>query len=279
MSWDRLNESDGLDRMGAAEVARLVAEQQASVAALVAAAADRIGQAAEAIEDRLSHGGRLAYAGWGRCGRTAASDAAGLPKRFGFERSKVVVITKEPSQPSALPDDEDAIARVNAELRPEDALIAVSASGDHPFALNASRAANHLGVLTTGLTTSPNSALASDCDFPIVVATGAEVVMGDLALRSATAIKIALDALVTAVMARHGRVWSNLPVERELGADAWRVVEAACGCSPIDARSAVSAAGGAKAAIVMLRLRVTPDDARRLLDDADGNLRRVLNGA
>lgn len=279
MSWDRLSESDGLDRMSAAEAARLVATQQADVASLVAAAAGRIGRAAEAIEDRLSNGGRLAYAGWGRCGRTAASDAAGLPKRFGIDRAKIVVMTKEPGQPAALPDDEDAIARVNALLRPEDALICVSASGDQPFALNAARAANLLGVLTTGVTTTPNSSLARDCDFPIVIATGAEVVMGDLAFRSATAIKITLDALVTSVMARHGRVWSNLPVERDLGAEAWRIVEAACGCSPIEARSAVAAAGSAKAAIVMLRLGMTPDEARQRLGDAGENLRRALEEA
>lgn len=262
--------------MSAADVARLVAMQQSDVPALVAAAAERIGRAAEAIEDRLANGGRLAYAGWGRCGRTAASDAAGLPKRFGFDCARIVVITREPAGPGALPDDEEAIARVNAELRPEDALVCVSASGDHPFALSAARAANLMGVLTTGVTTTPNSALARDCDFPVVVATGAEVVMGDLALRSATAIKLALDALVTAVMARAGRVWSNLPVERDLGGDAWRVVEEACGCSPIDARSAVSAAGGAKAAIVMLRLGLAPEAARDALARAGGDLRRAL---
>jgi len=279
VSWDRLSESKRLDEMGAPEVARLVAMQQSDVAALVAAASERIGRAAEAIEDRLSHGGRLAYAGWGRCGRTAASDAAGLPKRFGFDRAKIVVIVKEPGQPGALPDDEEAIARVNAQLRPEDALIAVSASGDQPFALNAARAANLLGVLTTGVTTTPNSSLASECDFPIVIPTGAEVVMGDLAFRSATAIKIALDALVTTAMVRLGRVLSNLPVERDLGADAWRVVEGACGCSPIDARSAVATAGGAKAAIVMLRLGIAADEARARLEGAGGDLRRALGEA
>lgn len=265
--------------MCASDIARLVATQQSGVAALVAAAADRIGRAAEAIEDRLAHGGRLAYAGWGRCGRTAASDAAGLPKRFGFDRSKIVVITKEPGAPGALPDDEDAIARVNAALHPDDALICVSASGDHPFAVNAARAANLLGVLTTGVTTTPNSALASECDFPIIVATGAEVVMGDLAFRSATAIKIILDALVTSAMVRLGRTFSNLPVERELGADAWRIVEAACGCSPIAARSAVNATGSAKAAIVMLRLGMTAEEARRRLTDAGESLRQALGEA
>ncbi|MFA6957058.1 MAG: SIS domain-containing protein [Thermoanaerobaculia bacterium] len=276
MSWERLSESKRLDEMGAPEVARLVATQQSDVAALVAAAADRIGRAAEAIEDRLSHGGRLAYAGWGRCGRTAASDAAGLSKRFGFDRARIVVITKEPGQQGGLADDEDAITRVNAQLRPEDALVCVSASGDQAFGLNAARAANRLGVLTIGITTTPNSSLASECDFPIVIPTGAEVVMGDLALRSATAIKIALDALVTTAMVRHGRVFSNLPVERDLGADAWRVVEAACGCSPIAARSAVNAAGSAKAAIVMLRLGRSADEARVRLADAGGDVRRAL---
>jgi N-acetylmuramic acid 6-phosphate etherase len=277
VSWNRLNESEGLERMSAADVASLVARQQADVASLVADAASRIGRAAEAIEDRLGNGGRLAYAGWGRCGRTAASDAAGLPKRFGIAPSEIVLLTKGPGEASALADDEDAIARVNAQLRPEDALICVSASGDHPFALGAARAANLLGVLTTGITTTPNSSLARDCDFPIVIATGAEVVMGDLAYRSATAIKIALDALVTSVMVRHGRVWSNLPVERELGADAWRIVEAACGCSPLEARSAVAATGSAKAAIVMLRLGITASEARQRLVDAGENLRRALD--
>lgn len=277
MSWDRLKESAGLDRLCATDVARLVAEQQGSVPQLVAAVAERIGAAAEAIEDRLRNGGRLAYAGWGRCGRSVASDAAGLPKRFGVDRSKVVILTKQPAEPSPLPDDEDAIARVKAELHAEDALIVVSASGDHPFALGAARAANHLGVLTTGITTTPNSTLAQECDFPIVIPTGAEVVWGDLALRSATAIKIALDALVTAVMVRYGRVWSNLPIERQLGSDAWRLVEAACGCSPIDARSAVAAAGDAKTAIVMLRLGIGVDEARARLASSRRGLRDVLD--
>ena len=102
--------------------------------------------------------------------------------------------------------------------------------------------------------------------------------MGDLALRSATAIKIALDALVTAVMARHGRVWSNLPVERDLGADAWRIVEAACGCSPLVARAAVAAAGSTKAAIVMTRLGLTPEEAQGRLAAAGGELRVVIDG-
>lgn len=263
--------------MSAADVARLVAMQQSDVASLVAAIAERIGRAAEAIEDRLSNGGRIAYAGWGRCGRTAASDAAGLSRRFGVDRAKVVVLAKEPGEACALPDDEDAIARVNSQLRSEDALICVSASGDQPFAIGAARAANFLGVLTTGITTTPNSLLTRDCDFPIVVATGAEVVMGDLAFRSATAIKIALDALTTAAMVRHGCVWSNLPVERNLGSDAWRIVEAACDCSPIEARSAVAATGSAKAAIVMLRLGITADEARQRLGDAGEELRRALD--
>jgi N-acetylmuramic acid 6-phosphate etherase len=101
--------------------------------------------------------------------------------------------------------------------------------------------------------------------------------MGDLALRSATAIKIALDALVTAVMVRHGRVWSNLPVERDLGADAWRVVAAGGGCSPVDARAALNTAGSTKAAIVMMRLGLSAEEARQRLGDAGEDLRRALD--
>jgi N-acetylmuramic acid 6-phosphate etherase len=287
MSQDRLEASLDIDRRPALDIVRIIQEQDALVAGAVAAQAERIAHAVEQIAERLRHGGRLFYAGAGTSGRIAMLDASEIPPTYGVDASTVQVLMAGGERAyfaaaeGAEDDDEAAIAAVNASVSAEDALVGIAASGTTPYTVAAVRRANMLGALTVGITNVPGSPLARDVDIPIVLETGAEVIMGSSRMKSGTAQKMVLNQISTGVMILLGHVYSNLMIDmpatnEKLRGRAVRMVELAAGVTRPMAVQALGEAGGAvKIATVMARRKVGADEARRLLEGR--TLREVLD--
>src|SRR5438270_1158766 len=193
MSQERLEASLDIDRLPAVDVVRIIQEEDARVAAAVAAERDKIAHAVDEIAERLGHGGRLFYAGAGTSGRIAALDAAELPPTFGIDPSLVQVLMAGGERAflhaveGAEDDEEAAIEAVNAEVKAEDAVVGIAASGTTPYTVAAIRRANMLGALTVAVTSNPNSPLASEADIVIAPQTGAEVILGSSRMKSGTA--------------------------------------------------------------------------------------------
>jgi N-acetylmuramic acid 6-phosphate etherase len=288
MSQERLEASLDIDLRSAREIVRIIQEQDALVAGAVAAEADRIAHAIDQIADRVSHGGRLFYAGAGTSGRIAMLDASELPPTYGIDPSLVRVLMAGGDHAflhaveGAEDDEEAAIAAVNAEVKAEDAVVGIAASGTTPYTVAAIRRANMLGALTVAVTSNSNSPLASEADIVIAPQTGAEVIMGSSRMKSGTAQKLVLNALSTGVMMRLGHVYSNLMIDmpatnEKLRSRAVRMVELAAGVQrPAAVQAIRDADGNVKLATVIARKKMTADDARALLDAHHGNLREVL---
>ncbi|HEY6137645.1 MAG TPA: N-acetylmuramic acid 6-phosphate etherase [Thermoanaerobaculia bacterium] len=288
MSQERLEASLDIDRLPAADVVRIIQEEDARVAAAVAAERDKIAHAVDEIAERLAHGGRLFYAGAGTSGRIAALDAAELPPTFGVDPSLVRVLMAGGERAflhavEGAEDDEDAaIAAVNENVKAEDALVGIAASGTTPYTVAAVRRANMLGALTVGITSVPLSPLAREADIAIVPRTGAEVIMGSSRMKSGTAQKLVLNALSTAVMVRLGHVYSNLMIDmpatnEKLRNRAVRMVELAAGVlRPTAVQAIRDADGNVKLAAVMAGKRISAGEARALLEKHGGRLREVL---
>jgi N-acetylmuramic acid 6-phosphate etherase len=286
MSQDRLDASLDIDRLPASEVVRIIQEQDALVAPAVAAAAERIAQAIDQIADRMAHGGRLFYAGAGTSGRIAMLDASELPPTYGIDPSSVRVLMAGGERAflhaveGAEDDEEAAIEAVNREVKAEDAVVGIAASGTTPFTVAAIRRANMLGALTAGVTSVPGSPLAREADIAIVVETGPEVIMGSSRMKSGTAQKLVLNAISTGVMIRLGRVYSNLMIDmpatnEKLRNRAVRMVELAAGVTrPVAVQAMRDAGGNVRLAAVMAKKKMTAEEARALLD----NIREVLEG-
>jgi len=219
MSQDRLDASLDIDRLPAVDVVRIIQDEDARVAAAVAAERSKIAHAVDEIAERLAHGGHLFYAGAGTSGRIAALDAAELPPTFGIDPSLVRVLMAGGERAflhavEGAEDDEDAaIAAVNDNVKADDALVGIAASGTTPYTVAAVRKANMLGALTVGITSVATSPLAREVDIAIVPQTGAEVIMGSSRMKSGTAQKLVLNTISTAVMVRLGRVYSNLMID------------------------------------------------------------------
>ena len=288
MSQERLEASLDIDQRSAREIVRIIQEQDALVAAAVAAEADRIAHAIDQIADRLAHGGRLFYVGAGTSGRIAMLDASELPPTYGIDPSLVRVLMAGGESAffhaveGAEDDEEAAIEAINAEVTAEDAVVGIAASGTTPYTVAAIRRANMLGALTVAVTSNPNSPLASEADIAISPQTGPEVIMGSSRMKSGTAQKLVLNTISTGVMIRLGRVYSNLMTDmpatnEKLRNRAVRMVELAAGVQRPAAAQAIRDAGGnVKLATVMAKKKITLDDARALLDAHHGNLREVL---
>ncbi|HEY2091559.1 MAG TPA: N-acetylmuramic acid 6-phosphate etherase [Thermoanaerobaculia bacterium] len=255
MTQDRLAASLDIDRASPGEIVRIIQEQDALVAAAVATQADRIAQAIDQIADRLSHGGRLFYVGAGTSGRIALLDASELQPTYGIEPDLVRVLMAGSEQAFAsavegAEDDEDAaIAAINKNVKAEDAVVGIAASGTTPFTVTAIRRANMLGALTVGITSTPGSPLAAEADIAIEAITGPEVIMGSTRMKSGTAQKMILNTISTGVMIRLGHVYSNLMIDmpatnEKLRNRAVRMVELAAGVTRPMAVQAIREANG-----------------------------------
>jgi len=286
---ERLAESREIDLLPAADVVRLIQEQDATVPAAVAAARPALVAAVEGVAARLAAGGRLFYVGAGTSGRLALLDAAELPPTFGTEPARVQVILAggESALLAAVEGAEDDAAAGEAEVAsrvaPEDAVVGVAASGTTPFTVAALTRARSLGAFTVAVACRPGSPLATAADVAVEVDTGPEVVMGSTRMKAGTAQKLVLNALSTAVMVLLGRTHSNLmvdmpPTNAKLARRAAAMVEIAAGVDPGEAARAVeAAAGNVRLAVVMAARGIDAVAAEALLARHGGRLRPILH--
>jgi N-acetylmuramic acid 6-phosphate etherase len=269
-------------------VARMAAEDE-TVPAAVAAASRQIAVAVEAIVDSLSRGGRLIYAGAGSSGRIAALDAAECETTFSCPPGKVVSLVAggtdaSPTEQAASEDDSEAGAADVAalDLRPEDVVVGVSASGRTPYVLGALEAAVAAGARTACVVSVESSELEAAVEHPIVVVVGPEFLAGSTRLKAGTAQKLVLNMLSTISMIRLGKTFGNLMVDvaatnEKLRARVRRIVATATGAPADEVDAALDAADGdAKVAIVSLLAGVSADEARARLIGAAQNIRLAL---
>jgi N-acetylmuramic acid 6-phosphate etherase len=244
-----------------------------AVAAVIPAIADAI----DAIADRLRAGGRLVYVGAGSSGLIAALDASECEATFSTPPGVVVALvaggTAAPLVKAAAEDDREAGGRELGvvDIRPEDAVVGVSASGSTPYVVGALEAATAAGALTACVVCAPGSTLGSVVDHEIVVLVGPEFIAGSTRLKAGTAQKLVLNAISTITMIRLGKTYGNLMVDvvaanEKLVERVRRIVAAATDARPEEVDEALAAADGdARVAIVSLVAGVDAAAARSRL--------------
>lgn len=99
LAWDpgSLTESPNpataeIDRLSTWELVKQINAEDRRVPEAVAAQAEPIAQAIDAIAQRMRHGGRLIYIGAGTSGRLGVLDAAECPPTFGTSPAQVVAL-------------------------------------------------------------------------------------------------------------------------------------------------------------------------------------------
>jgi N-acetylmuramic acid 6-phosphate etherase len=269
-----------LDLRSTRDLVRLLNEEDATVPAAVAEAGDALAAAIDAIVERMRRGGRLIYAGAGTSGALAALDAAECGPTFGSPPGEVLgVVTDRDAA------EDDRAAATNAlrglPLRPEDCVVAVSASGSTPFVLAALEAARETGALGVAVASARDSRAAALAEHEVAVVVGSEVIAGSTRLKAGTAQKLVLNTISTVTMIRLGRTYGGLmvgvaPVNEKLRERARRNVVLASGASEEKVDEALlAAAGDARVALVSLLAGVDAEAARSRLEASDGSVRKA----
>lgn len=270
-----------LDGRPTIDLVAVMAADQSDVARAVAAAADQIATAVDAIVPRLRAGGRLIYVGAGTAGRLGLLDAVECPPTFNTDQVLGVLAGGERASTvsaEAVEDDDAAGARdlAGVGVSATDAVVGIAASGRTPYTLGAVAAARREGAATVGVSCNPEAELSRLVDYPIEVVVGPELITGSTRLKAGSAQKLVLNTLSTLTMVRLGKTFGDLMVDVratnvKLRRRAHSIVIAATGASPRAAEQALSAAGGSvKTAIVMLLGEVSVEEANRRLTTHDG---------
>jgi len=271
----------GLGELGTAELVDHLAGAHADVPDVVAAAAPETAAAVDLTVERLSAGGRLAYAGGGTPGLLAAADAAELPPTFGIPDELIAVARTGPAPDPGDRYDEDvpghgAAAVAALGLGPADVAVAVASSGSTPFTLGAAGEARDRGAAVVAVVNTTGSALAATADVTVVLDTGAEPIMGSTRMRAGLSQRLWLTVFSTAVMVRLGLTHDDLmvnvaPALAKLRERRVTIAAEATGLDPAAAAALLEAAGDdLRAAIVMGLAEVDLDAARAALEASGG---------
>jgi N-acetylmuramic acid 6-phosphate etherase len=278
-----------LDLLSTSELVRAIHRQDETVPAAVRHELPAIGRAVDAIVRSLRRGGRLIYVGAGTSGRLATLDAAECPPTFGVSPQLVqaVIAGGARALTHAVEGAEDSAVQgardlAQCRLRRHDAVVGLSASGRTPYVLGALRLARRRRCVTIGITANRRSPISRMSDIVIAPPTGPEIIHGSTRMKAGTAQKIVLNTLSTAVMIRLGRVYENWMVDVSLANDklrgrGLRILREAAGVKESEAAAALGEAGGnIRVALIMLKTKVSAEDARRRLLKAGGDLRKAL---
>ena len=278
-----------IDALSTLDMIKLINSEDHRVAEAVSLVTDKIAEAVDVIADRLSRGGRLIYCGAGTSGRLGILDAVECPPTYSTEQEMVqgLIAGGYPAIFKAVEGAEDSKELGVQDMKgisfaSGDVLVGVAASGRTPYVLGCMEYAKELGAATVSVTCCPGSVLDTFADIGIAPAPGPEVVTGSTRMKSGTAQKMVLNMLSTGAMIKLGKVYGNLMVDVKPSNEKLirRCVTIVCAATECDEAAATAALEACeyrpKTAIVMILCGVGAEEARAMLDQADGRIARVL---
>src|SRR5215211_9548291 len=258
--WQSLpTEAINSSSLGIDELVDLMINEDRKMLDAVRRERERIAVGVEMIANALRKGGRIVFVGAGTSGRLGILESAEMPPTFSTGPDLVQAImaggreaifaAKEGAE-----DNYEEGARAITRLVPtkKDVVVGVSASGMTPFVRGALTSARKAGSRVVFVTCDPRNELQAFVDLTIAPAVGPEIIAGSTRLKAGTATKIVLNMLTTSAMILIGKTYGNLMVDVQINSDKLRD----------RARRIVNIVTG-----------LTPEDADKLLDKADWNVK------
>ena len=276
-----------IDVVSTEEVLRLLNAEEATVAGAVASVLPVLATVVDRVVERLRAGGQVHYFGAGTSGRMGAADSAEVIPTFGLEPG--IFVAHQAGGDYALgtavedaEDDEALGVRDARGVSAADVAVGISASGRTPYVAGALRSARQAGALTVLVSSNPAAPLAALAQHDVLVDTGPEAIAGSTRLKAATAQKMVLSALSTAVMVRLGRTYSNLMASMagtnaKLRQRQLSILQEASGAGEEACRRELARCGGdLRLALLCLLSGLEPGAAADALADAGGSVRAAL---
>ncbi len=278
-----------IDCKSTSEIVDIINTEDSNVINAVHKERQNISKAVGLIVASFKQGGRLFYVGAGTSGRLGVLDASECPPTFGTDPELVrgiiaggtEALTRSIEGAEDRHEDGEQAVKDNG-ITAKDTVVGIATGGTTPFVHGALVQAKRIGATTIFLCCNPDTDPAEEVDVVIRPITGPEVITGSTRMKAGTATKLILNTLTTASMIKTGKVYENLMVDLQVKNEklkdrAERIIMTV---TDIDRGSAckllTKAKGNVKAAIVMHKMQIDYEDAKKKLDKCEGFVRRVL---
>ena len=237
----------------------------------------------------LDSGGRVFYIGAGTSGRLGVLDASECPPTYSVPSDWFIglIAGGDDALRRSIEGAEDDQFQAEEDLEKynissNDLLIGISCSGAAKYVISALEYAKKKSAKTVYLITNPVPYLSTSVDKVIAVDTGPEIVAGSTRMKAGTATKMILNMISTTTMISMGKVYGNLMVDlmavnEKLIDRGARIIKKITGESYEKSLEAlINANKSVKIAIVMIVKSCDAIEAKNLLDNANGMLRKVI---
>ncbi|MFF2890295.1 N-acetylmuramic acid 6-phosphate etherase [Paenibacillus sp. NPDC057967] len=278
-----------IDELTTEQMLKLINQEDATVPTAVAAELPQIAAAVEALHRVLASGGRMFYIGAGTSGRLGVLDASECPPTFGTDPSLVQGhiaggdIALRVAVEGCEDDGEEGKALIDRiGVTAGDAVIGISASGSAAFVIEGLRRAGEIGATTISVVNNKGTKLGEVSSITIAPVVGPEVIAGSTRLKAGTAQKLVLNMLTTGTMVKLGKTYNNLMVDmkasnKKLYDRAVRMIRMTTGVDHDTAKDTLQQAKmDCKLAIMMIKSGLKADEARKMLSDCGGSLKRAI---
>jgi len=279
-----------IDELEAVDIVDLINAEDHMVASAVGEERESIARALTLAEDAFRAGGRLIYVGAGTSGRLGVLDSAEMPPTYGTDPALVRGIIAGGhealvrAQEGAEDHPADGAKAVDAmDVGANDFVLGIATSGTTTYVHGALERARELGAKTGFLLcTHPSAELVQKHDVVIAPLVGPEVITGSTRMKAGTATKLVLNTITTGAMVRLGKVHGNLMVDLQVTCEKLqdrgeRILQEMLNLEGTAATDLLESAGGhVKTALVMGRLGIDADEARRRLHEAEGVIARIV---
>ena len=233
-------------------------------------------------------GGRLFYIGAGTSGRLGVLDASECPPTYRTNPEMVQGIIaggRDALIRSIEGAEDDPIAGREVvekyEIRENDAILGISASGTAPYVLSALETAKSLNA-KTGLIICNNLEKKKYIDHQISILVGPEIVTGSTRMKAGTATKMVLNMISTTAMVKLNKTYGNVMVDLNACNDKlWdrgsRIIMHFTNMNFKNSLALLKIAKGeVKTALIMKKLNMDFEDAKNILNQNDGAISQII---
>lgn len=278
-----------IDTADTSEILRIMNEEDQKIALAVQKVLPDVEVAIKYSFESLKNGGRLIYIGAGTSGRLGVLDAVECPPTFSTAPDLVqgIMAGGEKAFVKAVEgaEDKEELGEQDLreiELKSNDTVIGIAASGRTPYVIGALKYAKSIGAKAVALSCNENSPISMVADHSIEVVVGPEVLTGSTRLKAATAHKMILNMISTTTMVHLGKAYENLMVDVhvsnfKLKERATNIIKKITDVSYEKAKETLELANNeVKTAIVMLMSETDYEKATNLLEQANGYVRTAI---
>ena len=291
LSTEKQNfESLNIDELSIIRILELINNEDASIPKKIAASLAEIEQTVDLCIKSLKSNGRIFYIGAGTSGRLGVLDASEIPPTFSAPNDLFTGIIAggdkalKNSIEGAEDDPEQAIKDLkNHNIKKEDVLIGISSSGAARYVQSALDYAKSIKAKIVYITCNKTPYLHVNADVAIALETGPEIITGSTRMKAGTATKMVLNMISSATMIKLGKVYGNLMVDlmavnEKLVDRGCRIISQLTNVDEVVAkRTLVRSKMSVKTAIVMIYHSIGYDKAKKMIDDSDGMLRKIIS--